>query len=106
MLDKKEMALDEKIAELEKQQGALKVREQELQGLFNQAREKLQQVASMSQDEARKILMHQVEEELKHETGALIRRSQDEAKENCGERCPPRSSPWPSSAMPPTRSAR
>ena len=82
MLDKKETALDEKIAALEKEQGVLKARDQELQGLFNQAREKLQQAASMSQDEARKILMHQVEEELKHETGALIRRSQDEAKEN------------------------
>ena len=82
MLDKKEMVLDEKIADLEKQQGALKVREQELQGLFNQARERLQQVASMSQDEARKVLMHQLEEDLKHETGALIRRFQDEAKEN------------------------
>ena len=81
MLDKKEMALDDKIADLEKQQGALKARDQELEGLFKQARERLQQVASMSQDEARKILMHQVEDELKHETGALIRRSQDEAKE-------------------------
>ena len=82
MLDKKEMALDEKIADLEKQQGALKIREQELQGLFNQARERLQQVASMSQDEARKVLMHHLEEDLKHETGALIRKFQDEAKEN------------------------
>ena len=82
LIDKKELALDEKIADLEKQQGALKGREQELQGLFNQAREKLQQAAAMSQEEARKVLMHQVEEELKHETGALIRRLQDEAKEN------------------------
>ncbi|MFH0954010.1 MAG: ribonuclease Y [Verrucomicrobiota bacterium] len=81
VLDKKETALDEKIGELEQQKSALKTRDQELQTLMNQAREKLQQVAAMSQEDARRVLMQQVEESLRSETGAMIRRLQEEAKE-------------------------
>ncbi len=82
MLDKKESAIDDKLNEIERQKDALRARDQELQGLLGQQREKLQQVAAMSQEEARKLLMQQLEEELKHESGVLIRRAQDEAKEN------------------------
>jgi ribonucrease Y len=82
MLDKKEQSIDEKLDHLEKQRDGLRGREQELEGLLEQGREKLQQVAALSQEEARKILMQQLEEELKFESGALIRRVQEEAKEN------------------------
>ncbi len=82
MLDKKELSVDEKLNELEKQKEGLKSREKEIDNQVVQQREKLQQIAAMSQEDAKKVLMHQVEEDLRFETGALIRRMQDEAKEN------------------------
>ena len=81
MLAKKEQAVDEKLGELEKQRDHLRTRDQEIQALMEQQRQKLQQMAQLSQEDARKILMTQMEEELRFETGALIRRMQDSAKE-------------------------
>lgn len=80
MLEKKEASLDEKIRALDTQQAALHQRESDLQNLIAREQEQLQQVAAMSRDEARKILMQKLEEELKAESGALIRRMQDEAR--------------------------
>ena len=82
MLDKKEQTIDEKLGQLDRQKEGLRGREQELEGLLAQAREKLQQVAALSQEDARKILMQQLEEELRFESGAMVRRFQEEAKEN------------------------
>jgi ribonuclease Y len=82
LLDKKEQSIDERLADLDKQKDGFRAREQELQGVIAQERDKLQQMASMSQDDAKKMLMQRVEEELRFETGALIRRLQEEAKEN------------------------
>ncbi len=82
LLDKKEQGVDEKMNELTKQREALAAQDRELQTLMVQAREKLQQMAALSQEEARKVLMQRLEEELKGETGALIRRLQEEAKVN------------------------
>ena len=63
----------------------MKKREEELNALLAQERERLQQVAAMSQEEARKTIMQRVEEELKFETGNLIRRMQDEARATAEE---------------------
>jgi ribonuclease Y len=80
MLEQKDAALDEKLRAVEKQEAALHQREQDLQNLAARAQEQLQQAAAMSRDEARKILMQKLEEELKGEFGALIRRMQEEAR--------------------------
>jgi ribonucrease Y len=80
MLDKKEQSIDQKVAELEAQRAALAAREQELAGVVEQQRTKLQEVGALSRDEARQILMRQIEEELRGETGALIRHIQEQAK--------------------------
>ena len=85
MLDRKELALEEKLQQLELQKEGLKKREEELNALLAQERERLQQVAAMSQEEARKTIMQRVEEELKFETGNLIRHMQDEARATAEE---------------------
>ena len=86
MLDRKELAVEENLQQLEQQKDELRKRDEELQVLLGQEREKLQQVAAMSQEDARKTLMHKVEEELKFETGNLIRHMQDEAKATAEEK--------------------
>jgi len=80
MLDKKELAVEDKLMQAEDRKHALEVRENELTGLIQEQQNKLQEVASMSQEDAKNILMQQVQDELKLETGELIRRMQEEAK--------------------------
>jgi ribonucrease Y len=81
MLDKKETSLDAKMEDLERQRDELRAKEQEVVALQGQQREAIQRVAAMSQEEARKVLMHQLEEELRFESGALIRRIQEETRQ-------------------------
>ncbi len=82
MLDKKEQTLDDKIQELQSQREEVDRKSKELDELFREERTKIQEVAAMSQDEARGILMRRLEDELQNESGALIRRIQEETQEN------------------------
>lgn len=85
MLDKKEESVEGKLEQIDQQREALKQREGELNGLLDEERNKLQEVASMSEGDAKRILMERMEEELRGETGNLIRHMQDEAKEKAEE---------------------
>ena len=80
MLDKKELSLDQKTEELEGKKAQLTQRETELDALREEQRAKLQMISAMSQDDAKKLLMQQLESELKAEAAALIRRCHEEAK--------------------------
>lgn len=81
MLEKKDAAVEEKLRSLDEQKQKLHAREQDLQALILREQEQLQQVAALSREEARKILMQKLEEELKAEQGMLIRRMQEETRE-------------------------
>ncbi len=82
MLDKKESGLDEKLEELQGQRNTLDRKAEELDRLIKEQQQKIQEVAAMGQDEARNILMTRLEEDLRNESGALIRRIQEETHEN------------------------
>ncbi|MFH0879132.1 MAG: ribonuclease Y [Lentisphaerota bacterium] len=81
LLDKKELSIDQKITELESKREGLRSKEQEVEALLAEQRTKLQQMSGLSQDEARKQLMAQLENDLKNEAAALIRHCHEEAKE-------------------------
>jgi ribonuclease Y len=81
MLDKKEQALKDKIAGLEREKDVLKGKEKDLEVVIAEKRAKLQEVAHLSQDEARRQLLLSLEADLRNETAALIRRMREEAKE-------------------------
>ena len=81
MIEKKERSLDEKIGEVEKQSQDLKKDRDEVAKLIAEAREMLQKVAGMTQEEARKTLLSRLEKEVHGEMGGLIRHLQEEAKE-------------------------
>ena len=82
MLDKKEQTIEQKLEDIDKQRNELRQKEQEVVALQSEQREKLQKMAGLTQDEARKQLMQQLEEDLRFESGALIRRIQEESKES------------------------
>ncbi len=81
MLERKDMAVEQKLEEVETRKAEIKKQQEELQGVLAEQRSKLQEVSSMSQEEARKILMQQLETELKTEAGTLIRRCHEEARQ-------------------------
>jgi len=81
MIDKKYQQVEQKVAEQEKKEAEISQQKEEYNTLLKSEREKLQRIAGMTMDEARKALMGRVEEEIRSETGMLIRRLQEEAKE-------------------------
>lgn len=81
MLDKKDEVLEAKLQAVEQKKLDLDHRAQELDGLFEEERNRLLAVSEMGRDEARHILMEKLEEDLRSETGGLIRRRHEEAEE-------------------------
>lgn len=81
MIEKKEQGLDSKVQDLERQESALKTARHEVEALAKEERERLQRVAGMTEEEARKALLARVEKEIHGEVGSLIRRLQEQAKE-------------------------
>lgn len=81
LIDKKEKAIEEKNTELEQKSVQLEKDKAEVQKLAAEEREKLQKIAGMSQDEAKKLLLQRVEKEVHNEVGSLIRHIQEGAKE-------------------------
>jgi len=81
MIDKKYQSVEQKMAEIEKKETDINQQREEYTNLVKTEREKLQRIAGMTQEEARRALVARTEEEIRGETGMLIRRRQEEAKE-------------------------
>ncbi|TAN38877.1 MAG: ribonuclease Y [Verrucomicrobia bacterium] len=79
VVDRKEQTLDEKMDNVEQQQSALKNAEVEAQKLNAALQTRLEERATLPREEARRLLLQQMEEELRGETNQIIRRSQQEA---------------------------
>lgn len=82
LLDTKEQGLDNKLNELITQKELLLGKNRELDALTLEKRQKIHEVAALSQEEARKELFICLEDELRAESGKLIRRIQEETLEN------------------------
>jgi len=97
---KREEQVEKKIAILEKKEDALTYREKELRNkekeieerkslyerLLREEREKLEALAQMTSEEAKQLLLKQVEEETRHEAAKLIRQIENEAKEEANKK--------------------
>jgi ribonuclease Y len=82
MLEKKEEAIDLRLAEVETAKLGLEERRRELELLQRERRELLQRIAAMTQEQARELLMKDLEEDLRHDAATLIRRIQEETRES------------------------
>lgn len=88
-LTKKESALDSKTAQLENEKVQLENSKLQLQDkikeheeIKEQMLEKLEKISGLTKKEAKDILLENVTEEAKKDAGAIIKRIEDEAKEN------------------------
>ena len=81
LLDKKEHALDEKLSDADRQAAELTRQRAEAEALIEEEKVRLQKVAGLSADEAKKLLLSTVEKEVHGEMGGLIRRLQEQARD-------------------------
>lgn len=87
-LDKRRTELDGRLEKLEqreqalnKRQSAIDKRANEVEQIHVEQMQRLQQIAEMSQDEARKILLDEVEKEARGDMARIIRQIETEARE-------------------------
>jgi len=99
-LVQKEEQLERKVSGLEKKEETLAQRERELitreknleeqkklyENLLQEERHKIEEVAQMSTEEAKQLLLKQVEGEIRHEAAKLIRQVEEEAKEEASKK--------------------
>jgi len=81
LVEKKERQVDTRIAEVDEKVKRVDAREAKAKALIEEETEKLQRVAGMTREEAKQSLLELVEQEAHNETGGLIRRLQETAKE-------------------------
>jgi ribonuclease Y len=81
MLDKKEQSLDTRLQDVNQQAAKLESERAEVVKLVAEEKQRLQQIAGMSEEEAKRTLLGRVEKELHGEIAGLIRNAQDHAKE-------------------------
>ncbi len=81
MIDKKNQVIEQKLAEAEKKEKEQQQQREACEALIKQEKDKLQRIAGMTPEEARRMLMARMEEEIRGETGMLIRRRQEEARQ-------------------------
>ena len=89
-IDQKEEALDKRTAQMERKEEDLKRRSEtvearldELEQLKLRQTEKLETIAAMSKEDARAVLLKQVDDELTHEKAMKIRAYQANMKDEC-----------------------
>ena len=81
ILDRKERDIASKETSLTARYKNLDKKNEELDKLIHEEKEKLQKISGMSRDEARRILLKRLEDDLNQESALLIKRVQDQAKE-------------------------
>jgi len=81
VVEGKEAAADERHAALQDEAAALAQKRAEADRTLAEHQKRLQRLAGMTQEEARRELRQKVEDEVRGETGALLRRLQEEARE-------------------------
>ena len=89
-IDQKENALDRKTEALERKEEDLKKRTAEadarlaeIDALRAKEMERLETLAGLSQEDAREVLLHKVDEELTHEKAIRVAAYETDLKENC-----------------------
>jgi ribonucrease Y len=80
-MERKKVELDKQGQKLEDRERALETKEEEAQGLVDQRREELELVAHLTTQEARDMLLKEVEGEIVGQTAQIIDRAEREARE-------------------------
>ena len=81
LIEKKERSLTDRGRSFDAKEKELGEKAKEMQRLVFEEKEKLQKISGMSRDEARRILLKRMEDEIQKESAQIIRKVQEETKE-------------------------
>lgn len=81
VLDRKEKEIVQKEHAITARQRGINEKNRELEKLIHEEKEKLQRISGMSREEARRILLKRMEDDIKNEAARIIKKVQDETKE-------------------------
>ena len=79
-LDKRELNLDRKEETLDEKKNALEEKNSKLDSIITQQNSKLLEIANLTEDKARQVIMERVEEDMADEIGRYIREQEETAK--------------------------
>ena len=85
-LEQRKVSLDQRTAQLEKSEQKLEAQAKEASDLVERRQEELERVAAMTTQEARKLLLSDMERETRHEMAQLVHRIEDEARKEADRR--------------------
>ena len=80
LIEKKEKELDAKYENLRKDDEALKAKDRHLTALVNEEKERLQKISGLTAEEAKKVLLARLSEELNNEKAVALKNHEDEIK--------------------------
>ncbi|KZL94503.1 ribonuclease Y [Clostridium magnum] len=86
LLDKKSDALEKKEEGLSKKQQEIDDLQVSVEQLYGKQREELQRLSGLTSDEAKQILLEEVNKEIKHEAAIMIKEVEAKAKEEADKR--------------------
>src|SRR5918911_2516274 len=82
----KERNLDNLENRLSQRDKSLAAKEKQLDAMIEEERQKLLQITGMSPESAKEMLLHRIEDECRHDAGALIQRITEQAQEEAKEK--------------------
>jgi ribonuclease Y len=85
-LSVKEKHLDDLENKLERREKAVKAKEEELTGILKEQRDRLLQIAGMSAEQAREVLLKRIEDECRQDAGAIVQQIVEQAQEEGKEK--------------------
>ncbi|HEY8666821.1 MAG TPA: ribonuclease Y [Tepidisphaeraceae bacterium] len=85
-LSVKEKHLDDMETRLETREKNVAAKDEQLTAVLKEQRERLLQITNMSPDSAKEMLLRRIEDECKHEAGALIQRITEQAQEEAKDK--------------------
>lgn len=86
LLEKKEKDIAVRTTALHADELSLKEKKDQLEQLFNEEKKRLQSIANLTQEEAKKILLSRLDEELVQEKASRIRKAEEEIKETADKK--------------------
>ncbi|MFC1807500.1 ribonuclease Y [Candidatus Omnitrophota bacterium] len=86
LLDRKEKDIIRNEQELGKKQQQITQQEEELNKVLAEEKQKLQRVAGMSSDEAKRLLLVRMEEEAKQEAAVMLKKLEEQTKESADKK--------------------
>ncbi|MDD5004919.1 MAG: ribonuclease Y [Candidatus Omnitrophica bacterium] len=86
LLEKKEREMEDRNKALFQREESMRNKEKYLEKLVLEEKERLQKISSMTPEEAKILLLSRLEQELNQEKAVLIRRMEDEVKDNADKK--------------------